>query len=145
MQFIFKLSVSLHKDYMLNRLRYWVSADTEINVHLHVMLWKTSLKDAPASSKELLDIQAIIECGFTLKGVRNMIRTYSIEHTLQLCKIKSELRFCALPMDTNFWWGLKVFNLVRLLEKETLKMFSMRQRHTSKINLVVVKFAKLRR
>ena len=75
-QFIFKLSV--HKDYdKLNRLRYWVSADTEINVHLYVMLWKTSLKDAPASSKELLDIQAIIECGFTLKRIRDMTRTYS--------------------------------------------------------------------
>ena len=32
---------------------------------------------APASSKEFLDIQATIECGFALKHVRNMIRTYS--------------------------------------------------------------------
>ena len=31
----------------------------------------------PASSKEFLDIQATIECGFTLKCVRDMIRTYS--------------------------------------------------------------------
>ena len=31
---------------------------------------------APASSKEFLDIQATIECGFTLKRVRNMTRTY---------------------------------------------------------------------
>ena len=31
---------------------------------------------APASSKEFLDIQAIIECGFTLKRVRDMTRTY---------------------------------------------------------------------
>ena len=30
---------------------------------------------APASSKEFLDIQA--ECGFTLKRVRDMTRTYS--------------------------------------------------------------------
>ena len=30
-----------------------------------------------ASSKKLLDIQATIECGFTLKRVRHMIRTYS--------------------------------------------------------------------
>ena len=35
---------------------------------------------APASSKEFLDIQATIECGFTLKRVRDMTRTYS--HTL---------------------------------------------------------------
>ena len=32
---------------------------------------------APDSSKEFLDIQATIECGFTLKGVRDTIRTYS--------------------------------------------------------------------
>ena len=32
---------------------------------------------SPASSKEFLDIQATIECGFTLKRVRDMTRTYS--------------------------------------------------------------------
>ena len=32
---------------------------------------------APASSKVFLDIQATIECGFTLKRVRDMTRTYS--------------------------------------------------------------------
>ena len=32
---------------------------------------------APASIKELLDIQATIECGLTLKRVRDMTRTYS--------------------------------------------------------------------
>ena len=31
-------------------------------------------------SKEVLDIQATIECGFTLKRVRDMIRTYSQMH-----------------------------------------------------------------
>ena len=31
-------------------------------------------------SKEFLDIQATIECGFTLKRVRDMIRTYSQMH-----------------------------------------------------------------
>ena len=30
-----------------------------------------------ASSKEVLEIQATIECGFTLKRVREMTRTYS--------------------------------------------------------------------
>ena len=34
----------------------------------------------PASSKEFLDIQATIECGFTLKRVRDMTRTYSQCH-----------------------------------------------------------------
>ena len=32
---------------------------------------------APASSKEFLDIQATTECGFTLKRVRDMTRTYN--------------------------------------------------------------------
>ena len=32
---------------------------------------------APASSKEFLDIQATVECGFTLKLVRDMIKTYN--------------------------------------------------------------------
>ena len=30
----------------------------------------------PVSSKEFLDIQATIECGFTLKRVCDMIKTY---------------------------------------------------------------------
>ena len=33
----------------------------------------------PASSKEFLDIQATIECGFTLKRVRDMIKTWEAE------------------------------------------------------------------
>ena len=32
---------------------------------------------APASSKEILNIQTTIECGLTLKRVRDMTRTYS--------------------------------------------------------------------
>ena len=32
---------------------------------------------APASSKEFLDIQATVECGFTLKLVRDMLKTYN--------------------------------------------------------------------
>ena len=34
----------------------------------------------PVSGKEFLDIQATIECGFTLKRIRDMIRTYSQMH-----------------------------------------------------------------
>ena len=34
----------------------------------------------PASSKEFIDIQATKECGFTLKRVRDMTRTYSQMH-----------------------------------------------------------------
>ena len=41
----------------------------------------TSTSDfTPASSKEFLDIQTTIECGFTLKRVRDMKRTYSQMH-----------------------------------------------------------------
>ena len=40
-----------------------------------------SLSDfTSASSKEFLDIQATIECGFALKRVHNMTRTYSLMH-----------------------------------------------------------------
>ena len=39
---------------------------------------------APASSKEFLDIQATIECGFTLKRVRDMTRTYSFSNLFVL-------------------------------------------------------------
>ena len=36
----------------------------------------------PALSKEFLDIQATRECGFTLKHVADMTRTYSqMQHT----------------------------------------------------------------
>ena len=37
---------------------------------------------APASSKEFLDIQATVECGFTLKLVRDMIKTYNQDKQL---------------------------------------------------------------
>ena len=35
---------------------------------------------APGSSKEFLDIQGTIKCGFTLKCVRDMTRTHSQMH-----------------------------------------------------------------
>ena len=37
---------------------------------------------APVLSKELLDIQATIECGFTVKHLSNMIKTYSQMHRI---------------------------------------------------------------
>ena len=39
---------------------------------------------APASSKEFLYIQAIIGCGFNLKRVPDMTRTYSLIDKLNL-------------------------------------------------------------
>ena len=41
---------------------------------------------SPASSKEFLDIQATIECGFTLKRVRDMTRTYNQKKYMWLVK-----------------------------------------------------------
>ena len=45
----------------------------------------------PATSKEFLDIQATTECGFTLKRVRGMTRTYSqmnrTDKSLERCSI----------------------------------------------------------
>ena len=52
--------------------------------------------------------------------------------TTQLCQIKPEPRFCALSISTNFWKGRKVFNLFRLLECETLKISSIRERRKSR-------------
>ena len=43
--------------------------------HNHLVCKRTL--NTPVSSKEFLDIQANIECRFTLKRVRDMIRTYS--------------------------------------------------------------------
>ena len=50
-------------------------------VPIYITVAVTSPSDfAPASSKEFLDIQVTIECGFTLKRVRDMTRTYSQKH-----------------------------------------------------------------
>ena len=46
---------------------------------------------APASSKEFLDIQATIECGFTLKRVRDIIRTYSQYNHMNVLANENEL------------------------------------------------------
>ena len=52
---------------------------TRLRVNPHSAV--TSPSDfKPASSKEFLDIQATVECGFTLKRVRDMTRTYSQMH-----------------------------------------------------------------
>ena len=45
-----------------------------------VGLSPVAVRFAAASSKEFLDIRATIECGFTLKRVRDMRRTYSQMH-----------------------------------------------------------------
>ena len=40
----------------------------------------STLDFKPAQSKELLDVQGIIQCGFTLKCMPDMRRTYSQMH-----------------------------------------------------------------
>ena len=50
-------------------------AKSEVNCN-----WTATSEFVPASSKEFLDIQATIGCGFALKQVRDMIRTYSQMH-----------------------------------------------------------------
>ena len=54
----------------------------------------TSTSDfAPASSKKFLNIQATIECGFTLKRVRDMKRTYSqFNYGIVLKKFKKAVK-----------------------------------------------------
>ena len=46
---------------------------------------------APASSTEFLDIQATVECGFTFKLVRDMIKTYNQSVKELLKKHKTSL------------------------------------------------------
>ena len=55
--------------------------------HNHLVRKRTlnHLAQLVTSSKEFLDIQATIECGFTLKHVRDMIRIYS---EMRICLIK---------------------------------------------------------
>ena len=52
---------------------------------------------APASSKEFIDIQTTIECGFTLKRVHDMIRTYSKLKRKLMC-IKAQIHFSSKPL-----------------------------------------------
>ena len=59
-----------------------------------------ALDFAPACSKELLDIQATIECGFALKRVRDMARTHSQMHRTDK---NSEHSSIILPVWSNGW------------------------------------------
>ena len=72
----FMLSVSWHRCLELNLLGFLLIF--EANLCLSPVAVTSPSDFASASSKEFLDIQAIIECGFTLKRVRDMTRTYSV-------------------------------------------------------------------
>ena len=64
-----------------------------------VAVTKTS-DSLPASRKEFIDIQATIKCGFTLKHVCDMIRTYSQMH----CTGKySQQGLIIWPVWLNLW------------------------------------------
>ena len=66
----------------LASLAKWLSVHLR-NKWLWVQVPVQSLKTSSIVSvlrKELLDIQATAECGFTLKRARDMIRTYSQMH-----------------------------------------------------------------
>ena len=63
----------------------------------------------PVLSKEVLEIQATIECGFTLRRVRDMIRTYSFRYQLtsylqkvHIYKIMYESVFIKIG-NSDFW------------------------------------------
>ena len=57
---------------------------------------------APVSSKEFLDYQATIECGFTLKRVRDMIKTYSTSLTNISTEMKKQIGIC-----NSIWYVIK--------------------------------------
>ena len=64
----------------------------------------------PASSKEFLDIQQTTECGFTLKRLRDMTRTYSTfmgpkrKNTFKIYKKILLADFSEVACDGSFVW-----------------------------------------
>ena len=64
---------------------------------------------APASSKEFVDIQGNIECGFTLKRVRDMTRTYSQMHHTDKYSEHSSIIWSVLPNGWVFVYELSGF------------------------------------
>ena len=67
---------------------------------------------APASSKEFLDIQATVECGFTLKRVRDMTRTYSTLASFDIKWFHLNFNYC------------KLFSNLKLILNRNLTLFS---------------------
>ena len=58
------------------------------------------------SSEESLDIQATIECGFTLKRVRDMIKTYSEMHRTDKYSKHTQLNHLASLAE---WLSVRIF------------------------------------
>ena len=74
------LHSSMNVKELLARSRHeiWSLSDCSWNRTHNDFVRKQTL--LAASNKEFLDIQAAMECGFTLKRVRDMTRTYSQMH-----------------------------------------------------------------
>ena len=66
----------------------WISRNSLLEAGAKFDFWNLISDFASASSKEFLDIQITIECGFTLKRVRGMIRTYSYKWFFPTYNIK---------------------------------------------------------
>ena len=62
---------------------------------------------APASSKEFLDIQATVECGFTVKLVRDMIKSYSQMHRTDKSSQHSSIIWSVGPNGWVFVYELR--------------------------------------
>ena len=78
----------------LTSLAKWLSAHLWTKgLWVRVQLQLLKLPISPALSKEFLDIQATTECGFTLKRVCDMTRTYSRSFT-DVLKNRCFLKFC---------------------------------------------------
>ena len=78
----------------------WLYVLLMLRFHLQTKWFWLHLNFVPASSKEFLDIQVSIECGFTLKRVRDMARTYSQMHRTDKY---SEHRSIIWPVSLNGW------------------------------------------
>ena len=76
---------------------------------------------APASNKDFLGIQATIECGFTLKRVSEMTRTFS--HMLLVLKNQ-----CTSESSVKICYGRSVIRIARFylsLDLQKLRQFTL--------------------
>ena len=71
-------------------VKYLLCDGNGTRTHNHLVHKRTLNHIAPASSKEVLDIYATIECGFTMKCVRGMTRTYNL--------------LCVIGVFTKYAW-----------------------------------------
>ena len=70
------------------------------------MLWSSSIKQTPTFKGGTFISDAMVQCYLYYTALLNKAWT------------------CALSVSRNFWWGLKPFNLFRILEYEHCKQFA---------------------